>query len=32
MSFTVNWNVYAGEVPSASKWNQIGESLDLTLR
>lgn len=28
MSFTANWNVYAGEVPSASKWNQIGESLD----
>ena len=26
--FTANWNVYAGEVPSAAKWNQIGESLD----
>jgi len=28
MAFVANWNVYAGEVPSASKWNQIGESLD----
>lgn len=28
MSFIANWNVYAGEVPSAAKWNQIGESLD----
>jgi len=26
--FTSNWNVYAGEVPSASKWNQIGENDD----
>jgi hypothetical protein len=28
MAFTDNWDVFGGEVPTATKWNQLGENDD----